>query len=245
MKMTSWVSFVGTNNQKATMNSSLWNSIRYSPEARKNGEKLIPFSCGAINTSKILKDTCGRKPGWEGQKKWKNMSVSVFLHVFMWFFLEFCIPGLFLLLLPPAPSHAYNTHTDIEQTQTQTCSEISYRITNVECIKSEQKNLKNITQGCATTVPFSFSSTNCPQFCCHGQDKWRCAPCSKCSTMVLVPWRDGQNHQMMWPPALQQHPCASLRKSDIYSYGLYTQASQTDTYPTFTSDFTDSHVTLH
>ena len=25
------------------------------------------------------------------------------------------------------------------------------------------------------------------------------------------PWRDGQNHQMMWPPAMQQHPGASLR----------------------------------
>ena len=24
-------------------------------------------------------------------------------------------------------------------------------------------------------------------------------------------WRDGQNHQTMWPPALQQHPGASLR----------------------------------
>ena len=24
-------------------------------------------------------------------------------------------------------------------------------------------------------------------------------------------WRDGQNHQIMWPPAMQQHPGASLR----------------------------------
>ena len=26
-----------------------------------------------------------------------------------------------------------------------------------------------------------------------------------------ISWRDGQNHQMMWPPAMQQHPGASLR----------------------------------
>ena len=26
-----------------------------------------------------------------------------------------------------------------------------------------------------------------------------------------ISWRDGQNHQMMWPPAMQQHPGASIR----------------------------------
>ena len=26
-----------------------------------------------------------------------------------------------------------------------------------------------------------------------------------------ISWRDGQNHQMLWPPAMQQHPGASLR----------------------------------
>ena len=35
-------------------------------------------------------------------------------------------------------------------------------------------------------------------------------PCSKCITTVPISWRDGQNHQMMWPPAMQQHPGASL-----------------------------------
>ena len=35
--------------------------------------------------------------------------------------------------------------------------------------------------------------------------------------MVPFSWRDGQNHQMMWPPAMQQHPGASLRKFYIYS----------------------------
>ena len=37
------------------------------------------------------------------------------------------------------------------------------------------------------------------------------------SLWFLFSWRDGQNHQMMWPPAMQQHPGASLRKFYIYS----------------------------
>ena len=43
------------------------------------------------------------------------------------------------------------------------------------------------------------------------------ATASRCVTMVPFSWRDGQNHQMMWPPAMQQHPGASLRKFYIYS----------------------------
>ena len=37
------------------------------------------------------------------------------------------------------------------------------------------------------------------------------ATASKCVNTVPFSWRDGQNHQMMWPPAMQQHPGASLR----------------------------------
>ena len=42
---------------------------------------------------------------------------------------------------------------------------------------------------------------------------WRTsyATASRCVTTVPFSWRDGQNHQMMWPPAMQQHPGASLR----------------------------------
>ena len=37
------------------------------------------------------------------------------------------------------------------------------------------------------------------------------ATASRCVTTVPFSWRDGQNHQMMWPPAMQQQPRASLR----------------------------------
>ena len=37
------------------------------------------------------------------------------------------------------------------------------------------------------------------------------ATASRCVTTVPFLWRDRQNHQMMWPPAMQQHPGASLR----------------------------------
>ena len=43
------------------------------------------------------------------------------------------------------------------------------------------------------------------------------ATASRCVNTVPFSWRDGQNHQMMWPPAMQQHPGASLRKFYIYS----------------------------
>ena len=36
------------------------------------------------------------------------------------------------------------------------------------------------------------------------------ATASRCVTTVPFSWWDGQNHQMMWPPAMQQHPGASL-----------------------------------
>ena len=37
------------------------------------------------------------------------------------------------------------------------------------------------------------------------------ATASRCVNTVPFSWRDGQNHQIMWPPAMQQHPGASLR----------------------------------
>ena len=46
----------------------------------------------------------------------------------------------------------------------------------------------------------------------HQNDVTTCfATASRCVTTVPFSWRDGQNHQMMWPPAMQQHPGASIR----------------------------------
>ena len=59
---------------------------------------------------------------------------------------------------------------------------------------------------CITTVPFHGETDRITKWCDH----------QLCNSIQVhhygsISWRDGQNHQMMWPPAMQQHPGASLR----------------------------------
>ena len=124
-------------------------------------------------------------------------------------------------------------HTHTSFSFTHTCSETSYRITDVECIvraKTLQLNLTDTVK----TVPFCGETERItkmmwpPALQQHPGASLRFfflarrtespndvttsfATASRCVNTVPCSWRDGQNHQMMWPPAMQQHPGASLR----------------------------------
>ena len=138
-------------------------------------------------------------------------------------------------LPPPLPhtTYSHTTYSHTTHTHTHTCSETSYGIIDVECIvraKTLQLNLTDTVK----TVPFRGETERITKmmwppalqqhpgaslrFLFRGETERITKGCDHqlCNSIQVrhygsISWRDGQNHQIIGPPAMQQHPGASPR----------------------------------